>query len=143
MAKDAPEPVVTREQLQHIIANDAAFTKQFGFVVTGFGYGWCRLSVPHLPHMERPDRITSGPLLITAADVAMWLAIKTARGIDDPSVTSHMQTDFLKSARGEGFTASAKVLKWGRRSIFGVVECVSEGGELLAFLTMGYTTPRR
>jgi acyl-coenzyme A thioesterase PaaI-like protein len=68
----------------------------------------------------------------------MWLAIKTLRGIDDTSVTSHMQTHFLESVRREGFTCKAVVLKLGRKTAYGSAECVSSRGVLLAHHTLSY-----
>jgi len=133
---------VTIEQLQQLIAHDSAFTKSYGFVVTEASAGSCTLHVPDLPHFERPGGIVSGQVLMTAADVAMWLAIKTLRGIDDPSVTTQMQTNFLESARREAFTCKAVVVKLGRRTAFGTAECVSDSGKLLAHHTMTYAMPR-
>jgi acyl-coenzyme A thioesterase PaaI-like protein len=75
---------------------------------------------------------------MTAADVAMWLAIKTLRGIDDPSVTSDMQTHFLEGARSEAFTCKAIVLKLGRKTSYGTADCVSSSGVLLAHHTLSY-----
>lgn len=136
------ESLVTVDQLQQLITHESAFTRAYGFVVVAVAHGMCTLSVPHLPQFERPGGIAAGQVLVTAADVAMWLAIKTVRGLDDPSVTTHMQTDFLRPARQEGFTCRAVVLRWGRRTSFGTAECVSPGGELLAFHTIGYIVPR-
>jgi acyl-coenzyme A thioesterase PaaI-like protein len=134
-------PRVTIEQLQELLSHDTAFTKAYSFVVTGIGPGSCALEVPHLPHFERPGGIVAGQVFMTAADVAMWLAIKTLRGLDDPSVTSHMQTQFLRSARGEGFSCKAVVLSLGRRTVFGTAECLSAAGRLLAHHTLTYVTP--
>lgn len=129
------------EALQQLISHEGAFTRQYQFVVKAAGEGSCTLEVPHLPHLERPGGIASGQVYTTAADVAMWLAIKTLRGIDDPSVTTHMQTEFLKSARREAFTCTARVLKLGKRKTFGVAECVSASGELLTYHTLTYVVP--
>jgi acyl-coenzyme A thioesterase PaaI-like protein len=131
---------VTIEQLQQLVAHEAAFTRAYGFVVKSIGPGTCSLFVPYLPEFERPGGILSGHVFVTAADVAMWLAIKTVRGIDDPSVTSHMQTQFLQSARGEPFMCEATVLRWGRRTAFGTAECISAGGDLLAHHTLTYVS---
>ena len=131
---------VTVEALQNLIAHESAFTKSYGFVVKSAGAGSCSLAVPHLPHLERPGGIMSGQVMMTAADVAMWLAIKTLRGIDDPSVTSHMETQFLQGVR-EAFICHAEVLKSGRRTTFGIARCVSETGDLLAYHTLTYVTP--
>jgi len=136
-----PALQATTEQLQNLLSNDTAFTKAYAFVVAAIAPGSCTLQVPHLPHFERPGGIVSGQVFMTAADVAMWLAIKTLRGIDDPSVTSEMQTHFLRSARGEGFTCTAAVLSLGRRTVFGTASCLSVEGQLLAHHTLTYVTP--
>ena len=134
--------LVTIEQLQQLIGHESAFTRSYGFVVTDTSAGSCTLLVPHLPHFERPGGIVSGQVFMTAADVAMWLAIKTLRGIDDPSVTTQMQTYFLESARRESFTCRAVVVKLGRSTTFGTAECVSAAGKLLAHHTLTYAMPR-
>ena len=133
----------TAEELQRLLSHDTAFTKAYGFVVASVAPGSCTLRVPHVPHFDRPGGIVSGQVFMTAADVAMWLAIKTLRGIDDPSVTSHMETHFLASARSEGFTCTAVVRSLGRRSAFGTAECVSEQGRLLTHHTLTYIAPGR
>ena len=133
--------VVTVDELQQLITHESAFTRTYGFKVVAAGDGSCTLSVPHLPHFERPGGIVSGQVFMTAADVAMWLAIKTLRGIDDPSVTSEMATHFVEPARQEPFTCRATVLKLGRRTAFGTAECVSGSGKLLAHHTMTYVMP--
>ena len=129
---------VTIEQLQALLDHDTAFTKPYGFVVASIAEGSCTLEVPYRPQFDRPDGIISGQVVMIAADVAMWLAIKTLRGIDDPSVTSDMQTHFLESARREGFTCKAVVLKLGRKTAYGAAECVSSHGVLLAHHTLSY-----
>lgn len=131
----------TAEQLQELISRDTAFTKAYGFVVTAVSPGSCTLRVPYLAHLERPGGVLAGQVYMTAADVAMWLAIKTLRGVEDPSVTSHMQSQFLRSASVEGFTCRAVVLNLGRRSAFGTAECLSVKGELLAHHTLTYIAP--
>ena len=75
---------------------------------------------------------------MAAADVAMWLAIKTKLGLADSSVTAEMKTNFLGAAKKEGFRCTAKVLKVGRRLIYGMVECVDSTGRLLAHSTVTY-----
>jgi acyl-coenzyme A thioesterase PaaI-like protein len=134
--------MVTIEQLQQLIDHDSAFTRAYGFVVKAANDGSCTLAVPYHPNFDRPGGIVSGQVFMIAADVAMWLAIKTLRGIDDPSVTGHMTTDFLQSVRGEAFTCQAMVRKLGQRTAFGTAECLSLNGELLAHHTLTYVIPR-
>lgn len=133
---------VTVEELQQLIDHESAFTKSYGFVVIEAGEGSCTLHVPDLPHFERPGGIVSGQVYMNAADVAMWLAIKTLRGIEDPSVTTQMQTYFLDSARREAFTCKAVVVKLGRSTAFGTAECTTLTGRLLTHHTLSYAMPR-
>jgi acyl-coenzyme A thioesterase PaaI-like protein len=75
---------------------------------------------------------------MAAADVAMWLAIKTKLGLADSSVTAEMKTNFLAGAKRTGFRCRAKILKLGRRLIYGVAECVDGSGRLLTHHTVTY-----
>jgi acyl-coenzyme A thioesterase PaaI-like protein len=135
------ERPVTVEALQALLSHQSAFTRSFGFRVASFGEGVCTLDVPFLPEFERPGGIVSGQVYMTAADVAMWLAIKTRRGLEDPSVTNHMQTVFLASAQREGFRCTATVLRLGKRTAYGVAECVAMGERLLTHHTLTYVRP--
>jgi uncharacterized protein (TIGR00369 family) len=115
-----------------------AFTRNFGFVLGVIGEGQCTIDVPFQAAFERPGGVVSGQVFMAAADVAMWLAIKTKLGVDDASVTAEMKTNFLGGARQEAFTCTARVLKLGRRLIYGVAECVAGDGRLLAHSTLTY-----
>ncbi len=132
---------VTAEELQALLSHENAFTRPFGFRVESAEDGVCTLDVPFRREWERPGGIVSGIVFMTAADVAMWLAIKTRSGLADPSVTSHMQTSFLQSARGEGFLCRAKVLRAGRRTTYGEASCLTKSGTLLSHHTLTYVRP--
>jgi acyl-coenzyme A thioesterase PaaI-like protein len=49
-----------------------------------------------------------------------------------------MTTAFLASAREEPFLACARVLKDGRRLVYGEVRCTTEAGRLLTHHTLTY-----
>jgi acyl-coenzyme A thioesterase PaaI-like protein len=109
------------------------FLRHYGFVVAGCAHGECELNVPFDEAPEWPGGIISGMTIRGAADVAMWLAIMTMRGLEERWVTSDMQTAFLRSGRAESVRCKAQVLRLGRRSAYGVAECRSENcGDLLA-----------
>jgi uncharacterized protein (TIGR00369 family) len=130
----------SERELEQLLA-EVAFTRNFGFVLRGIADGECTIEVPFQTAFERPGGIVSGQVFMAAADVAMWLAIKTKLGLDDASVTAEMKTNFLGGARQEGFLCTAKVLKLGRRLIYGVGECVDNNGRLLAHHTVTYIRP--
>ena len=125
------------EELRSLLA-EVQFVRSLGLTLNTIGDGECTLDVAFQEAFERPGGIVSGQLFMAAADVAMWLAIKTKLGLADASVTVEMKTNFLAAVRKEGFRCNAKVLKLGRRLIYGTVECVDLRERLLAHSTVTY-----
>src|SRR5258708_2746169 len=127
----------SEKELEQLLS-DVAFTRNFGFVLHEIADSECSIDVPFQAAFERPGGIVSGQVFMAAADVAMWLAIKTKLGMADSSVAAEMKTNFLGGAKQEGFRCTAKVLKLGRRLIYGVAECVDGRGRLLTHHTVTY-----
>lgn len=113
------------------------FTRSYGFRVVAASDGTCEMAVPYLAAHDRPGGIVSGQVYMHAADVAFWLAVKTLLGVAEEYVTSSMTTAFLGSARGHGFTCLARVIKSGRRLIYGEAECRA-GDRILTHHTLTY-----
>ena len=130
----------TEAELSELLAT-VSFTRTYGFTLKSIGPGECTILVPFQEAFERPGGIVGGHVFMTAADVAMWLAIKTQLGVADGSVTAEMKTNFLSGAKKESFQCSARVLKWGSRLIYGVAECVKLQGTLLTHHTLTYIRP--
>jgi uncharacterized protein (TIGR00369 family) len=126
-----------KTELEELLT-EVAFTRNFGFRLDAIGDGQCSIKVPFHEAFERPGGIVSGQVFMAAGDVAMWLAIKTKLGLTDASVTAEMKTNFLGAAKGEGFCCTAKILRVGRRLIYGTAECVDNSGRLLAHSTVTY-----
>jgi len=127
----------SEDELKQLLA-DVAFTRNFGFVLHAIADGECSIDVPFQEAFERPGGVVSGQVFMAAADVAMWLAIKTKLGMADASVTAEMKTNFLAGAKRAGFRCTARILKVGRRLVYGVAECVDENGKLLTHHTVTY-----
>jgi acyl-coenzyme A thioesterase PaaI-like protein len=128
---------VTEDELTQLLAS-VPFTRSYGFTLVNLGEGQCTILVPFQSVFERPGGIVSGHVFMAAADVAMWLAIKTKLGLADGSVTVEMKTSFLSGARNEDFRCSARLLKCGQRLIYGLAECIDDHGTLLAHHTLTY-----
>ena len=128
---------VTEQELRQLL-QDVLFTRQYGFVIKRIGDGECTLDVPFDVKFTRPGGVIAGQVFMTTADVAMWFAIKTKLGIDDPSVTTGMTTAFLRSAAQESFSCTARVLKLGKRQIYGTAECRDRADRLLCHHVMTY-----
>jgi uncharacterized protein (TIGR00369 family) len=128
---------VTKRELQTILA-ETPFIQGYGFQLHTVADGECTLRVPYRETFERPGGIISGPVFMAAADVAMWLAIMTRLGTDDPSVTIDMKTAFLSFASREEFRCTARLLRMGKRLIYGIAECADKKGKLLTHHTITY-----
>ena len=130
----------TESELQQVLS-DAVFARIYGFRLHSIADGECTLDVPFQHAFERPGGLVSGPVFMAAADVAMWLALLTRLGPADGSVTVEMKTNFLSAAKQEDFRCTAKILKLGKRLVYGVAECVTMEGTLLTHHTLTYFRP--
>ena len=117
------------------------FLRPYGFKVVSVNNSKCTLELPHKAALERPGGIINGPALMAAADCAMWLAIKARIGVDNDALTSELTTAFLAPAKGEHVYCTARILKMGRRRIYGVAECHGRKGNLFSHHTLTYVRP--
>jgi len=128
----------TRAALQKLI-DKARFVRFYGFQVIKVGDGSCTLELPHRKSLERPGGIINGPSLMAAADCAMWLAIKARIGMDCDALTSDLNTAFLAPAKAHSVLCSARIVREGRRRIYGVAECHDTAGKIFTHHTITYS----
>jgi acyl-coenzyme A thioesterase PaaI-like protein len=131
--------LVTVDDLNALLAAHP-FTSRHAMRVVVLADGECEISVPYRPEYDRPGGIVSGQVSMHAADVAFWLAIKGRLGLEDGSVTSSMTTAFLGPIRGEELRCRARLLKVGRRLVYGCAECTA-GGRPVTHHTLTYSRP--
>ena len=127
-------PPAARADLERWLAS-AAFNAYFGFRLRELDAGACTIEAPFRPEFERPGGTVSGPVFMAAADVAIWLAVATRRGTSETWVTADLKTSFLRAARREAFTCTARLLKVGRQLIYAVAECARDDGTPLTHHT--------
>ncbi|HEX2914123.1 MAG TPA: PaaI family thioesterase [Chloroflexia bacterium] len=134
---------VTEQELQQLLA-ESDFVKMYGFELVSFEEGHCILRVPFQKVFERPGGVVNGPVYMAVADLAIWFAVITLIGREegDMSVTTELNTAFLSGGRGD-VTCKARILKLGRRLIYGVAECMDEKGKLLTHHTATYIRPHK
>lgn len=123
-----------RPELKRWLAS-AAFNSYYRFRLREIGAGKCTIEVPFRDEFERPGGAISGPVFMAAADVAMWFAVATRRGTSEPWVTADLKTSFLRAARREPFTCTARVLRIGRQLVYAVAECARQDGTPLTHHT--------
>jgi acyl-coenzyme A thioesterase PaaI-like protein len=129
-----------KKALQELL-DRARFLRPYAFKVVTVNRSKCMLELPHKPALERPGGIINGPALMAAADCAMWLAIKARLGIEGDALTAELNTAFLAPAKGEHVYCTARILKMGKRRIYGVAQCHGKRGNLFSHHTVTYVRP--
>jgi len=115
------------------------FVSGYGLKLVSVTDSGCTIAMPFRRAFERPGGTVNGPAFMAAADCAMWLAIKRHIGIEHDAVTAELNTAFLNAARRETVYCTARVLKLGKRIIYGVAECHDRAGKLFTHHSVTYT----
>ena len=91
----------------------------------------------------RPGGTVSGPVLMSVADVAIYVAILGKIGIVPLTVTTSLTINFLRKPSAEArIIAECALLKVGRTLIVGEVSLYSEGSKnLVAHVVGTYSVP--
>jgi uncharacterized protein (TIGR00369 family) len=92
----------------------------------------------------RPGGTVSGPVMMTLADVALYIAILARIGIVPLAVTTQLSINFLRKPRADRrVLARCRLMKLGRALAVGEVWIFSEGEEEpVAHATGTYAIPR-
>ncbi len=95
------------------------FGRWWGYRVEELGPGHARLLLPFQPSFERPGGVLQGGCAMTLADVAFWIAGMTVTGEDLSALTLQMSSSFLRPALLGDLRSEAKILRAGRRILYG------------------------
>ena len=97
------------------------------------------------PNELRPGGTVAGPVLMTVADVALYVAIFGEIGIVPMAVTTSLTINFLrKPAADKNIVAVCKLMKVGKSLAVGEVWLYSEGtSDPVAHVVGTYSIPRR
>ncbi len=114
------------------------FVRGYGLKLVSITDAECTIAMPFRRSFERPGGTVNGPAFMAAADCAMWLAIKRHIGTEHDAVTSELNTAFLNAARRETVFCTARILKLGKRIIYGVAECHDRAGRIFTHHSVTY-----
>ena len=126
-----------KADLQRLLGR-SRFVSTYGLKLVAISDADCTIAMPFRRALERPGGTVNGPAFMAAADCAMWLAIKRHIGIEHDAVTSELNTAFLNAARRETVYCTARILKLGKRIIYGTAECHDRRGKLFTHHTITY-----
>ncbi len=100
-----------------------------------------QLRLPISARLVHVGGVLCGQASMAAADTAMVLAVMSQLGQFQPMTTVQLQTSFLRSVPGDSGQATvvARVLRMGRKLVFGEMEVLDAKGQLATHATTTYT----
>jgi len=131
------EARITVEIAQRMI-DGSPFGRWWGYRVEEVGPGRARLLLPFQSGFERPGGVLQGGCAMTLADVAFWIAGMTVIGEDPSALTLQMSSSFLRPALLGDLRSEARVLRAGRRILYGDASVTDARGNLLTHHVLTY-----
>ena len=133
----APDLDALREILRTVVA---PWVAELQLQLDEARLGEVILTLPVAPKHVHGGGVLCGQSMMAAADTAMILAICTHLGSFKPMTTVQLQTSFLRPIPGDAGAAKvvARVLRMGRKLVFGEIEILDARGELAAHATTTY-----
>lgn len=111
--------------------------------VISVGEKSCKIRSPVSYERLRPGGTVSGPHLMEAADLALYVAILNEVGLIKLAYTTNLNINFLATPSADfDIIADCRLIKVGKRLVIGEVSLYSEGGEEpVAHVTGTYSLP--
>ncbi len=118
----------------------APWVQQLDLQVLHAQAGQVTLALPVAPRHVHVGGVLCGQTIMAACDAAMVLAVMTRLGAFKPMTTVQLQTSFLRPVPGDSGSVQvvARVLRLGKKLVFGEVEVLDAHGELAAHATTTY-----
>ena len=132
----------TKEEIIAFIQSESPNSK---YKIESVGGSKATLSLDVGTDELRPGGTVSGPVLMSIADVALYVAILGKIGIVPLTVTTSLTINFLRKPSAEArIIAECSLLKVGRTLIVGEVSLYSEGSsDLVAHVVGTYSIPSK
>lgn len=123
--------------------NHAKFIDLLGIRLEGLEPGSAVMRLPFRDELTNGAGAVHGGAIASLCDTALYLAHISLYGRGEPTATTNMTCDYLAAVRGpHDLVARAKILKAGRRMVFGEVSVYSDE-RLVAHATLTYMNTSR
>ena len=130
------------EQVEALIREWIPMARQIDLRVEAIDADGARIRIPFDEANKRPGGSVSGPVLMAAADTAMYAAILGVLGEVAMAVTSNLNINFMQRPGEVDIIAQGKILKLGKRIAYCEVDIfTSESEDLVAHVTGSYSLP--
>jgi uncharacterized protein (TIGR00369 family) len=126
-----------RQALDHVFA---PWVRALDLRVVEARAGEVTLALPVTPLHVHEGGVLCGQTVMAACDTAMVLAVMTRLGGFKPMTTVQLQTSFLRQVSGASGAVRvvARVLRMGKKLVFGEMQVLSADDELAAHATTTY-----
>jgi uncharacterized protein (TIGR00369 family) len=131
---------VTLEATQRLL-DGSPFGRWWGYRMEAVAPGSARILLPFQPHFERPGGVLQGGCAMNLADVAFWIAGMTVTGEEAMALTLQMTSTFLRPAGLGDLRCEARVLKSGRKVLYGEASCSDAKGQVVTHHVLTYLRP--
>jgi len=119
-------PRLTVAEIETQLASYVSGTSRFA-ILESIDDDGARVRVPYRAEYLRPGGTLAGPILMGAADTAMYYLLISEIGFDTVAVTSSLNIHFLRRPAARDLVAHARMLKLGRRLAVGEVLMYVDG----------------
>lgn len=138
-----PNKPVEVAELRRFLASEAPFLQGFGIVCEEVKPGYAVARWKTDGRWLRPGGLMFGGGLMALADAALYMAILGEVGLSVHAVTYELKMNFLRPVTGSDVIASARVLRMGKRIVYGEVHLVmaDHPDRLIAHATSSYALP--
>ncbi len=113
---------ITIEEARKFFENSFSdWIKDLDITITDISPGSATLRIPATGRINRLGGMICGQAIMALADTAMVFAVAANAGSFVSMTSVNMQTTFLRPAEGEEMFAVAKVIKSGKRLVYGEI----------------------
>ena len=135
-------PKITTHEFNRIVAEELPLARGLGVRLETIERGRSVIRIPFDDALLRPGGTVAGPVMMAAADAAMYAAIMSELGTVKQAVTTNLNINFLRRPGPADIIAEGRVLKLGRRLAVLEVTIRSDGSDApVAHATGTYSIP--
>ncbi len=137
------EARITVTELERIGREEVPIASHLGIRVEAIEPGRALVRVPYRSEFIRPGGTIAGPVMMAAADFAMYAVVLSLIGPVKLAVTTSFNVNFLRRPPPGDLIAEGTIIKLGRRLAVSEVSIRAEGaaGDLVAHCTGTYSIP--
>tara|TARA_B100001750_G_C15461061_1_gene574326 strand:- start:748 stop:1155 length:408 start_codon:yes stop_codon:yes gene_type:complete len=128
---------VTVEELQNFV-DGVPYVHDLGLRIVRVEEGVCQAHLPYQARFAQYYNLIHGGVTASLADTMLYMAHATLNGITTDTVTTNLNVTYLQAATEEPLNAEARVMKNGRKLIYGEVLITNETGALIAHAAVTY-----